>query len=104
MQATINHGSVHRAGFLNAAEVFAASHDEKFALYDVLVDEQAAATRGAATLDLGDVRAALGCQYLASVVPKTDGAGAVVGVGAQEWVLFSFLFLFFPLVFTYSFD
>jgi hypothetical protein len=71
---------VHRAGFLNATEVFAASHDEKFALYDMAEHTDT----GAATLDFGDVRAVLGCQYLADVVPKQGGAGAVVGVGAQE--------------------
>lgn len=75
-----NHGSVHRAGFLNATEVYAASHDEKFALYDTA---EHAAT-GAATLDLGDVRPALGCQYLAGVTAKLDGLGAVLGVGSQE--------------------
>lgn len=80
MQATFNHGSVHRAGFLNATEVYAASHDEKFALYDTAEHTDT----GAATLDIGDVRAALGCRYLADVVPKLDGNGAVVGVGAQE--------------------
>lgn len=77
---TFNHGSVHRAGFLNATEVYAASHDEKFALYDIA--EHAA--KGSATLDLGDVREVLGCQYLAGVTPKVNGTGAVVGVGSQE--------------------
>lgn len=88
VQATLNHGSVHRAGFLNAAEVYAASHDEKFALYDVAADLAVSGAGtgagGSATLDLGDVRALLGCRYLADVVPKVDGAGAVVGVGSQE--------------------
>lgn len=81
MLATFNHGSVHRAGFLTATEIFAASHDEKFALYDT-ADETP--LTGAATLDLGDVRPLLGCQYLADVVGKEGGLGAVVGVGAQE--------------------
>ncbi len=78
--------------------MFAASHDEKFALYDLAEDgddEEGGGGRGggAATFDLGDVRASLGCQYLASVVPKMGGAGAVVGVGAQEYVVFSSLVL-----------
>ncbi|KAK4149123.1 putative wd domain-protein, partial [Chaetomidium leptoderma] len=91
--ATVNHGSVHRAGFLNATEIFAASHDEKFALYDTADDQ---ADRGAPTLDLGDVRASLGCQYLAGVVPKKEGgagAGAVVGVGAQDQENFQLIHL-----------
>ncbi|KAH6853900.1 WD40-repeat-containing domain protein [Chaetomium sp. MPI-CAGE-AT-0009] len=92
VQATFNHGSVHRAGFLGAGgtEVFAASHDEKFAVYDT-ADETP--LRGAATLDLGDVRALLGCQYLADVVGKTGGIGAVVGVGAQDQEMFQLIHL-----------
>ncbi|KAK4128665.1 WD40 repeat-like protein [Parathielavia appendiculata] len=89
VQATFNHGSVHRAGFLNATEVFAASHDEKFALYDIAEQTHT----GAATLDLGDVRALLGCQYLAAVVPKQGGVGAVVGVGAQDQEMFQLIHL-----------
>lgn len=82
VRATFNHGSVHRAGFLpGTTEVYASSHDEKFALYDT-ADETP--LKGAATLDLGDIRTLLGCQYLADVVPKPAGMGAVVGVGAQE--------------------
>jgi glutathionyl-hydroquinone reductase len=77
---TFNHGSVHRAGFLNATEVYAASHDEKFALYDMAEH----AVTGAATLDLGDIRDRLGCRYLAAVTAKMDGAGAVLGVGLPE--------------------
>ncbi|KAL1836692.1 hypothetical protein VTJ49DRAFT_4786 [Mycothermus thermophilus] len=90
VQATFNHGSVHRAGFLTSEIVtnddpsslllYAASHDEKFAIYDAAEGSGS----GAPTLDLGDVREALGCQYLAGVLAKVDGNGAVVGVGAQE--------------------
>ncbi|GAB1310537.1 WD40-repeat-containing domain protein [Madurella fahalii] len=86
---TFNHGSVHRAGFLNVTEVYAASHDEKFALYDMA--EHAA--KGSATLDLGDIREALGCQYLAGVTTKVDGAGAVVGVGSQDHEMFQLIHL-----------
>jgi hypothetical protein len=77
----LNHGSIHRAGFLNAAgEVYAASHDEKLAIYDTAEQTET----GSATADFGDVRELLGCQYLAGVVGKGEGGGAVVGVGAQE--------------------
>ncbi|KAK4144361.1 WD40-repeat-containing domain protein [Dichotomopilus funicola] len=89
--ATFNHGSVHRAGFLvGTTEVFAASHDEKFALYDT-ADETP--QRGAATLDLGDMRELLGCRYLADVVAKQGGDGAVVGVGAQDQEMFQLIHL-----------
>ena len=75
-----NHGSVHHAGFLTATEVFAVSHDEKFALYDLAENVE----KGSAILDLGDIRQVLGCQYVANVFPKLNGAGAVIGVGSQE--------------------
>ncbi|KAK3362635.1 WD40-repeat-containing domain protein [Lasiosphaeria hispida] len=78
----LNHGSVHQAGFLNATEVFALSHDEKFALYDVAEGVE----KGTATLNIGDARTALGCQYVAGVTPKLGGAGAVIGAGSQEYV------------------
>ena len=76
-----NHGSVHHAGFLTDAEVYAASHDEKFAIYDM---DESVVDKGGATLDLGDIREVVGCQYLADVVPKVNGAGAIIGAGSQE--------------------
>jgi len=74
-----NHGSVHHAGFLNDFEVYAASHDEKFAVYNT-----AETGDSSAAVDFGDIREALGCQYMANVVPKANGAGAVIGAGSQE--------------------
>ena len=81
---TLNHGaSIHAAGFLGAAgDVYALSHDEQFALYDVAEER----LTGDATRSFGDLRSVLGCQYVAGVTPKTDGSGAVIGVGAQECV------------------
>ncbi|KAK0660481.1 WD40-repeat-containing domain protein [Cercophora samala] len=88
---TFNHGSVHHAGFLNqGTELYAASHDEKFAVYD-MSDETI--DKGAAVLDVGDIREAVGCQYLANVVPKLGGQGAVVGVGSQDQEMFQLVHL-----------
>ncbi|KAK4193297.1 WD repeat-containing protein 89 [Podospora australis] len=84
-----NHGSVHHAGFLNETEVFAASHDEKFALYDMADHVE----KGNATVDMGDIRQVLGCQYLANVIPKINGTGAVIGAGAQDQEMFSLIHL-----------
>ena len=79
---TFNHGaSIHHASFLApGSEVLALSHDERFALYDVAEER----TDGSATQDFGDLRKVMGCQYVANVVPKMDGVGAVIGAGAQE--------------------
>ncbi|KAK4170324.1 WD40-repeat-containing domain protein [Cladorrhinum sp. PSN259] len=87
-----NHGSVHHAGFLPGNEtqvIYAASHDEKFALYDMAED---VVQKGGATLDLGDIREVVGCQYLADVVPKSSG-GAVIGAGSQDRELFQLIHL-----------
>lgn len=80
MQA-FNHGaSIHRAGFLSDTEVFALSHDEKLALYDTAETQE----KGVATVDFGDMRGVLACQYVANVCPKLHEAGAVIGAGSQE--------------------
>lgn len=80
VMTAFNHGSVHRAGFLNQTEIYALSHDEKFALYSVAESDQGAP----ATLDMGDARGVLGCQYLANVFAKPNGTEAIIGVGSQE--------------------
>ena len=90
MVQAFNHGSVHHAAFLNATEVYVLSHDEKFALYDMAEGVE----RGSATLDLGDVRPVLGCQYAANVFPKLNGAGAVIGAGSQEYVVLTLHYRF----------
>ncbi|KAK3945431.1 WD40-repeat-containing domain protein [Diplogelasinospora grovesii] len=85
-----NHGSIHHAGFLNTTEVYALSHDEKFALYDMAEDQ---IEKGAATQDFGDARAQLQCQYVANVFPKLNGAGAIIGAGSQDKELFQLIHL-----------
>lgn len=88
---TFNHNaSIHDAAFLTPTEVFALSHDETFALYDVAEER----TDGNATRDFGDLRKVLGCQYVANVTTKLDGSGAILGAGAQEYVYFSVIDVF----------
>ncbi|KAL1903235.1 hypothetical protein Sste5346_000520 [Sporothrix stenoceras] len=86
-----NHGSsVHHAGFLNDTEVYAISHDEKLALYDLAEAREA----GSATRDFGDVRQAINCQYVANVLPKSGGqAGGVIGAGSQDSEMFQLVHL-----------
>lgn len=79
---TLNCGSVHQAAFLSASEVFTLSHDEKFAVFNL--DEEY--EKGSPVADFGDVRNELECQYVANVTTKTDGSGAIVGVGSQRYV------------------
>lgn len=78
---TLNLGaSVHRAAFVSDSLVAALSHDERFAIYDV----SDATASGDALCDFGDLRPGLACRYVADVIPKMDGTGAVLGAGAQE--------------------
>lgn len=92
---TLNHdASIRRAAFLTGTHVFALSHDERFALYDVAEDRE----NGDALQAFGDLRPLLGCRYVADVMGKTDGSGAIIGAGAQEYV-FSVALLFFPTLF-----
>ncbi|PHH74978.1 hypothetical protein CDD83_4471 [Cordyceps sp. RAO-2017] len=91
---TCNHGaSIARAAFLAPGRAFALSHDERFALYGLDLPDPGAAAEPAPTIPFGDLRAGLGCQYVAGVTPKTDGSGAVIGAGAQDRQTFELVFL-----------
>ncbi|KKA26206.1 hypothetical protein TD95_000052 [Thielaviopsis punctulata] len=87
---TFNHGaSIHHADFLSTTEVYALSHDERFALYDMADHVE----KGSAMLDVGDLRKPLGCQYVANVTTKTDGSGAIIGAGCQDQQGFTLIHL-----------
>jgi WD40 repeat protein len=93
---TLNlNASIHRAAFIGGAQaqatslVGALSHDERFAVYDVGEERSS----GDAVRDFGDLRAVLGCQYVADVVPKADGTGAILGAGSQDKAMFQLVFL-----------
>ncbi|KAI1170807.1 WD40-repeat-containing domain protein [Nemania sp. FL0916] len=87
---TFNHdSSIHHAAFLNDTEVYAISHDERLALYDMAETHE----NGAATVNFGDMRAVLGCQYIANIFAKSNGAGAVIGAGAHEQQAFELVHL-----------
>ncbi|KAI9719394.1 MAG: hypothetical protein M1812_003465 [Candelaria pacifica] len=76
----INHGSsIHYAGFLNDIDIFALSHDESLAVYQLANPDES--VEEPLPNILGDVRARLGCEYVAEVL-KTNG-GAVIGAGSH---------------------
>ncbi|RYO87302.1 hypothetical protein DL766_005778 [Monosporascus sp. MC13-8B] len=89
IQAFNHDASIHHAAFLNDTEVYAISHDEKLALYDMAEGCE----KGTATTDFGDMRQMLGCQYVANVFAKANGAGAVVGAGAHDQQKFELVHL-----------
>lgn len=87
---TLNlNASIHKASFLSDTLVHALSHDEKFAIYDVSENHGS----GDALVDFGDLRAGVECQYVADVVAKVDGSGAIVGAGTQDKNHFEMVFL-----------
>ncbi|KAI2641087.1 WD40 repeat-like protein [Xylaria nigripes] len=87
---TFNHdSSIHHAAFLNDTEVYAISHDERLSLYNMAEGHE----NGAATTDFGDMRAVLGCQYIANISAKANGSGAVIGAGAHEQQVFELVHL-----------
>ncbi|KAH7018371.1 WD domain-containing protein [Microdochium trichocladiopsis] len=81
--------SIHHAAFLNDTELYALSHDERFALFNVAEGHET----GKATTDYGDMRNVLGCQYIANVTVKANGAGAVIGAGSHDEEIFELVHL-----------
>ncbi|KAI0474045.1 WD40-repeat-containing domain protein [Xylariaceae sp. FL0804] len=81
--------SIHHAAFLNDTEIYALSHDERLALFDMAEGYE----KGAATIDFGDMRSVLGCQYIANITAKANGAGAVIGAGAHGQQAFELVHL-----------
>ena len=74
-----NHGSsIHYAGFLNKSDIFAASHNETFAVYRLSgkdgVEEEDVVTA------FGDVREQLACQYIIDIMASVKGE-ALIAVG-----------------------
>ena len=73
----INHGSVHKAGYLAEDAVYALSHDEHFSVHPVnTADEEAVEP---APIVFGDVREKLGCDYVINVM--VTGQGPLMATG-----------------------
>jgi WD40 repeat protein len=77
----VNHGPIHKAGFLSDEVVFALSHDEQFSIYAVTNDAETAipfagslsenarpATRDIPPVHFGDLRPVLHCNYAIDVL------------------------------------
>ena len=77
---TINHGaSIHHAGFLADVDVFALSHDEKFSITQMVTDLDESVEEPP-SMDFGDLRECLSCDYVANVLSRPGGSG-VIGAG-----------------------
>lgn len=83
LHQTINHGSsIHRAGFIDDVNIYALSHDEKFAMY-TMITNVAENVEEPPSVQLGDLREILGCDYVATVLAR-PGGGGVLGVGSHR--------------------
>lgn len=86
---TINHGhSISHAGFLSNTDIFALSHDEKYSMYELVVNPEENVEEPL-PVHFGDMREKLGGEYVANVLTRPDG-GAVLGLGTHRYA-FSFL-------------
>lgn len=83
LHQTINHGSsIHHANFITETDIFALSHDEKFSIYELVTNPEEGVEEPL-PVHYGDLREALGGEYVANVVRRPDG-GAVLGLGTHS--------------------
>jgi WD repeat-containing protein 89 len=97
----VNHGPIHKAGFLSDEVVFALSHDEQFSIHAVTSDaillpgslsENAnPATSDIPPVHFGDLRPVLHCDYAIDVL-QVDG-GTFVATGTHTRYVKSMSFL-----------
>jgi hypothetical protein len=83
---TINHGSsIHHAGFLTDVDIFALSHDEKLSMYEMITNPEETVEEPP-PVHFGDLRGRLGCEYVASILPRPGGS-AVAGIGSHRYFI-----------------
>ena len=79
----VNHGPIHKAGFLGLTDLYALSSDQNLALHTVTVDD--ADTEGDQTPapnHLGDLRPAVPCEYVIDVFHS--GPEHIVACGSHR--------------------
>ena len=74
----VNHGPIHKAGFLSDKYGFALSHDEKFSIFPVLDSDLEEVGSSLHQLDMGDLRESLHCDYVIEVIR----AGSIIYIAA----------------------
>jgi hypothetical protein len=81
----INHGPVHRAGFLGQENLFALSSDQNLALHSLTLED--VGNDEPAADQLGDLRPLIPCEYVIDVF--LNGHDYVVACGSHRLVLAS---------------
>jgi WD40 repeat protein len=93
----VNHGPIHKAGFLSNEVIFALSHDEQFSIYALTNDAEEAAMPLAGSLSdtvhatpndvppvhFGDLRPVLHCDYAIEVLQFGDNTFVVTGTHSR---------------------
>lgn len=100
----VNHGPIHRAGFLSDEVVFALSHDEQFSIHIVTSDAESAipfagslsenanpTTSDIPPVHFGDLRPVLNCDYVIDVLQVNGSAFVATGTHTRYVKFVSFL-------------
>ena len=81
----VNHGPIHKAGFLGPTDLYALSSDQNLALHTLTVDDTIAEADQTPTPDqLGDLRPVVPCEYVIDVLHS--GPEHVVACGSHRYV------------------
>ncbi|EEH09808.1 WD domain-containing protein [Histoplasma capsulatum G186AR] len=78
----VNHGSIHRAGFLAEHAIYALSHDEVFSIHPFNNPDENAVEPAA--IQFGDLRPVLQSDYVAQVLHGRGGAFVVSGKTSEQ--------------------
>ncbi|KAI5288191.1 hypothetical protein KEM54_005410 [Ascosphaera aggregata] len=93
LKQVINHGSVHRAGFLSANAAYALSHDEQFAIHPLnayvrgeatTIEQGEKVAEEPSPVDFKDVRNQLRCNYVAQVLRGSANIYIASGMTEQR--------------------
>ena len=83
LQSITNHGSsIHHAGFLSSDQFFGLSHDERLAVYQLSSNDSDQGLEANTVRDFGDVRDALGCDYVVDLIRGPENA--VIAAGSHR--------------------
>lgn len=79
----VNHGPIHKAGFLGGSDLYALSSDQNLALHSLtLEEEETDPTIEPSPDQFGDLRPAVPCEYVIDVFPT--GPDYVVACGSHR--------------------
>ncbi|KAL1962535.1 hypothetical protein VTN77DRAFT_9410 [Rasamsonia byssochlamydoides] len=80
----INHGSIHRAGFLSEKAVYALSHDEVFSIHPITDPDSNNAEKDPSPIQFGDLRQPLKCEYVVQTLANNQGIFLAAGNATEK--------------------